>query len=210
MKYWRLLMKIFVLFFIGSIFGCIVETIYAIFKTGGFQIRQGLIYGPFIPIYGLGTILFYIILLITKKPVNVFVISVIMGGVLEFVCSLIQEKAFGSISWDYSGTFLNFAGRTNLQYCIYWGLIGLLFLKLFPLVDKIDLLTADTKWRIVIYILMAFILVDVMISAMACSRQYARQQNIEPRNKIESFLETYYPDEFLNKIYNNKKWVKTE
>ncbi len=67
MKYWKFFMKLFVLFFIGSVFGCIIETIYAIIKTGGFQIRQGLIYGPFIPIYGLGAILFYIILLITKN-----------------------------------------------------------------------------------------------------------------------------------------------
>ncbi len=205
MNYWEFFMKLFVLFFIGSVFGCIIETIYAIIKNGSFQIRQGLIYGPFIPIYGLGSILFYIILLITKKPVNVFVICVVMGGFLEFICSLVQEKVFGSVSWDYSNTFMNFDGRTNLQYSIYWGFIGLLFLKLFPLVDKIDLLTSNIKWRIAIYILMSFILIDVIISAMACSRQYARQQNIEPRNKIESFLDTHYPDEFLNKIYNNKK-----
>jgi len=210
MIYWRWFLKIFTLFLIGSIFGCIVETIYAIFKTGSFQIRQGLIYGPFIPIYGLGTILFYIILLITKKPINVFVISVIAGGVLEFICSFIQEKAFGSVSWDYSGTFLNFAGRTNLQYSVYWGFIGLLFLKLFPYVDKLDLLTSDIKWRIIIYILMVFILIDTIISCLACSRQYDRQQNIKPQNKLEYLLDTYYHDEFLDKIYNNKIWVKTD
>jgi len=209
MGYWNFFLKLFVLFFIGSIFGCVVETIYAIIKTGGFQIRQGLIYGPFIPIYGLGTILFYIILLITKKPLNVFIISVIMGGLLEFICSLIQEKAFGSVSWDYSNTFLNIAGRTNLQYSIYWGIIGLLFLKLFPFVDKIDLLTSNIKWRIVIYIFMVFILINAIISCMACARQYDRQKNIEPQNKLETFLDTHYPDEFLDKIYNNKKWVQT-
>lgn len=208
MKYWTFFLKIFVLFFIGSIFGCIVETIFAIIKTGGFQIRQGLVYGPFIPIYGLGTILFYCILLITKKPVNVFVISVIMGGILEFICSLVQEKAFGSISWDYSGTFLNLGGRTNLQYSIYWGFIGLLFLKLFPFVDKIDLLTSNIKWRIVIYILMIFILIDVVISCLACNRQKNRKNEIEPQNKLNIFLDKHYSDEFLDKIYNNKKWVQ--
>lgn len=210
MKYWTFFLKLFVLFFIGSVFGCIVETIYAIIKTGAFQIRQGLIYGPFIPIYGLGTILFYCILLITKKPLNVFIISVIMGGLLEFICSYVQEKAFGSVSWDYSNTFLNLGGRTNLQYSIYWGFIGLLFLKLFPLVDKIDLLTSDLKWRIVIYILMIFILVDVVISCLACNRQEDRKNQIEAQNKLDVFLDTHYPDEFLDKIYNNKKWVSTD
>ncbi|MBE5822287.1 MAG: hypothetical protein E7311_06875 [Clostridiales bacterium] len=203
-------MKLFVLYFIGSVFGCIVETIYAIIKTGYFQIRQGLIYGPFIPIYGIGTILFYIILLITKKPANIFILSIIMGGALEFICSFIQEKVFGSVSWDYSNTFLNFAGRTNLQYSIYWGFIGLLFLKLFPYVSKIDLLTSDMKWRIVIYISIIFTIINIVISSMACIRQYARQKNIPPRNKIELFLDNHYPDKYLDKIYNNKKWVKTD
>lgn len=210
MEHLKFFLKLFVLFFIGSVFGCIVETIYAIIKTGGFQIRQGLIYGPFIPIYGLGTLLFYCILLITKKPLNVFIISVIMGGLLEFICSFIQEKAFGTVSWDYSGTFLNIGGRTNLQYSIYWGFIGLLFLKLFPLVDKIDLLTANKTWRIVIYILMVLIFIDIIISCLASNRQQERRNNIEPQSSIDIFLDEHYPDELLDKIYNNKKWVETE
>lgn len=210
MKYWLFFLKLFVLFFIGNIFGWLVETIYAVIKTGSFQIRQGLVYGPFIPIYGLGTILFYIILLITQKPINVFIISMIMGGVLEFICSLIQEKLFGCVSWDYSGTFMNFAGRTNLQYCVYWGFIGLLFLKLLPLVNKIDLLTADTNWKILIYILMFIVFIDIIISCLALARQYERYKNLEPSNKLEIFLDTHYPDEFINKIYSNKKWIKTD
>lgn len=105
---------------------------------------------------------------------------------------------------------MNFAGRTNLQYCIYWGFIGLLFLKLFPLVDKIDLLISDIKWRIVIYILMIFILVDVIISCLALNRQKDRYNQVEPKNKLDTFLDTHYPDAFIKKIYNNKKWVKTD
>ena len=131
MGHWRFFLKLFVLFFIGSIFGCIVETIYAFIKTGGYQIRQGLVYGPFIPVYGLGTLLFYFILLITKKPLNVFVTSV-------------------------------------------------------------------------------FILVDVVISCLASDRQQERKNNIEPQNSIDVFLDKHYPDEFLDKIYNNKIWVNPD
>lgn len=208
MKYWKFILKIFILFFIGSIFGCVVETIYAIIKTGGFQVRQGLIYGPFIPIYGLGTILFYLILLATKKPLNVFFISIIMGGLLEILCSIVQENVFGTISWDYSNTFLNIYGRTNLQYSIYWGLIGLLFFRLFPLVDKIDLIIENKKWRIITYILILFILIDIVVSSLACLRQFERYKGIEAKNYIDVFLDVHYPDEFLKKIYTNSMWVK--
>ena len=208
MKYWKFILKIFILFFIGSIFGCVVETIYAIIKTGGFQVRQGLIYGPFIPIYGLGTILFYLILLATKKPLNVFFICIIMGGLLEILCSIVQENVFGTISSDYSNTFLNIYGRTNLQYSIYWGLIGLLFFRLFPLVDKIDLIIENKKWRIITYILILFILIDIVVSSLACLRQFERYKGIEAKKYIDVFLDVHYPDEFLKKIYTNSMWVK--
>lgn len=208
MKYWIFNLKLFVIFFIGSVFGCIIETLYSIVKTGGIKIRKGLIYGPFIPVYGIGAIMFYFILSVIKKPLSVFIICVIMGGFLEFACSLFQEKIFGSISWDYSDTFFNLDGRTNLQYSIYWGIIGLVFSKILPLFKKIDLIIYSSQHRIVIYILMAYMLVDIVISCLACLRQYKRLNKIKAQNRLDVFLDKHYPDELLDKIYNNKIWVE--
>ena len=53
--------KVFLIFIIGSICGYIFETIVVLFQKGHFEIRQGVIYGPFIPVYGLGGIMYYII-----------------------------------------------------------------------------------------------------------------------------------------------------
>lgn len=209
MRFWKSFLKIFVLFLIGSFFGYIIETIFAILKTGHFEVRQGLIYGPFIPVYGLGAIVFYGVLLYTQKPIKVFIFSIIAGGLLEYICSFVQEKAFGSISWDYSGTFLNLHGRINLQYSIYWGLIGLFFLKLLPFIEKIDLLIDNPKCRIIIYIIMAFMFIDIIISILALGRQYARCMGIEPQNSLDTFLDKHYTDEFIQKIYTNKVWVAT-
>ncbi len=55
------LIKIFWVFLIGSIIGCIVETLVGIIFDHSFKIRQGLIYGPFIPVYGIGAIMYYFI-----------------------------------------------------------------------------------------------------------------------------------------------------
>ena len=46
---------------------------------------------------------------------------------------------------------------------------------------------------------------DISISALAASRQQARRQNIPPQNNLDVFLDSTYPDEYLNRIYNNKK-----
>ena len=39
---------------------------------------------------------------------------------------------------------------------------------------------------------------------MAGARQDERRKNIEPKNQIYVFLDRVYPDEFLDKVYNNK------
>ncbi|MCI8519198.1 MAG: hypothetical protein HFJ51_03780 [Clostridia bacterium] len=44
---------IFWLFVIGSIVGYIYEMIVVLVQKGCFESRQGLIYGPFTPIYGI-------------------------------------------------------------------------------------------------------------------------------------------------------------
>lgn len=43
---------IFWIFIIGSILGYIYEMIVVLFQKGYFESRQGLIYGPFTPVYG--------------------------------------------------------------------------------------------------------------------------------------------------------------
>ena len=79
--------------------------------------------GPFAPVYGIGTLAFYLILPKFKKMWQVFLVSGVLGGVTEYLCSYFQEKLFGTISWDYSNQLLNFNGRTSILYCIVLGSI---------------------------------------------------------------------------------------
>ena len=55
------IIKIFWIFVIISIFGCILETIVCFVQKGHFEIRQGVIYGPFIPVYGAGAVIYYLL-----------------------------------------------------------------------------------------------------------------------------------------------------
>lgn len=48
------IIKIFCIFLIGSVIGYIVEMIVGLVQNGHFVSRQGLLYGPFIQVYGLG------------------------------------------------------------------------------------------------------------------------------------------------------------
>ena len=122
------LITIFLVFIIGSILGYIFEMIVVLFQKGYFESRQGLIYGPFTPVYGIGGIIYYIAfkLIKTKDKRIVFLTSMLLGGITEYLCSYIQEKAFGTISWDYSYLKFNINGRTSLLHCTYWGIAGVI------------------------------------------------------------------------------------
>jgi len=74
------LIILFWIFIIGSIAGYIFEMIVVLFQKHHFETRQGLIYGPLIPVYGIGAVVYYIILnnIKTKDKLKVFLITAIL------------------------------------------------------------------------------------------------------------------------------------
>ena len=201
---------LFWVFIIGSIAGFIFEVTVVFFQKGHFELRQGLIYGPFIPVYGIGAMCYYIVLSKTKikNKIQIFLITMILGGITEYLCSLIQEKAFGTISWDYSYLPFNINGRTSLLHCIYWGIGGVLYITYVdPFLNKMIDKTNIKAFDLITIILSIFIIFDISISWMAADRQTERKNNIEPENRLDIFLDKNYPDEYMNRIFNNKKDV---
>lgn len=201
---------LFWVFIIGSIAGFIFEVTVVFFQKGHFELRQGLIYGPFIPVYGIGAMCYYIVLSKTKikNKIQIFLITMILGGITEYLCSFIQEKAFGTISWDYSYLPFNINGRTSLLHCVYWGIGGVLYITYIePLLNKMIDKTNMKAFDLITIILSIFIIFDISISWMAADRQTERKNNIEPENRLDIFLDKNYPDEYMNRIFNNKKDV---
>ncbi len=200
--------KIFWIFVIGSVFGFFAEMFYALVYTRTLEIRQGLIYGPFIQIYGMGAVAYYILISNIQEPKKAFFAGVIMGSSLEYLCSFFQEIFFGTISWDYSDLFMNLNGRTSLIYAVYWGIIAVAYLKIvYPVFQRMEPMIDKKSIRIVTVFFMLFMTFDITISCMAGSRQQERRQNVPANGAIDEFLDRVYPDELLDRIYNNKKDV---
>ena len=145
-KYFEKYSKVFWLFILGSLIGFIHENLLMFFR-GRYALRQGLIYEPLIPIYGLGVLAFYLVYKILNlngkcKILNIlklFLICFLVGGALEYFCSFLQEKLFGTISWNYSRYAFNINGRTSLLHSIFWGLAGTIFyVIIFPFVNNFN------------------------------------------------------------------------
>jgi uncharacterized membrane protein len=199
--------KLFWIFFIGCIAGYLVESLYCLVLNGHIESRQGLIYGPFSQIYGFGAVLMVFILnkLARKSDRWVFVGSMVIGGAFEVACSLAQESMFGSVSWDYTGQrFAFFGGRTSLLVMLFWGILGVVFIKeIYPPLSRFVERIQGGRGTVLSWILIVFMTLNMGVSALAVHRWSERVDGIPPLNKLEAFLDEHYPDSFLETIYPN-------
>ena len=205
------LYKLVLIFMIGSFIGYIVEMLYCYLKNGRFESRKGVIYGPFSPVYGFGAIVFTILLYRLEhfNAFIIFVVSAVVGAIFEYICSFVQEKTIGTISWQYNKTPLNLGGRTSGLYALYWGVLGLIFLRhTLPYIEiKIDEIPTELA-ILIAFTFGIFIAIDLIISALAVRRQSSRAHGKKTRNHIDIFLDKHYPDERLKKIYPNMIVIK--
>jgi len=201
----------FWIFVLGSFVGFVLETIWCLIKNKKIESRKGLIYGWFIPIYGIATMLIHAFINIFKinNYLLFFLITFIVCGVVEYVSSLFQEKCFETRSWDYSNMILNLHGRINLIYLSIWSIIGVFWCNYSPVIlsffmgclIKINLLHEIT------IIFLIFMIYNLYISFIAVYRQKLRRKGISARNRYELWLDNKYNDDKLNRIYANSRVI---
>lgn len=196
--------NLFWVFFIGCFMGVVLESIYFLIAHDLFQIRAGVLYGPFNPIYGFGAIVMTVCLhwLRKKHFLFIFLCSTILGGLFEYLCSAFQELVFGTVSWDYSDLVFNINGRTSLVHALVWGVLGLAWIKwvyryLIHLINCIP----HNFLKIATIVLSIFMAFNMLLSFLAVDRQSERRQGLPSENSVDRFLDEYYPDEFLDEIF---------
>lgn len=206
--------KIFWLFVIGSVIGCLMETVVGFVANGGrFEYRVGLVYGPFIPVYGIGAVMLTLALykFSNAKTWILFVASAFVGATFEYITSYLQQLLFGSISWDYSDQLFSLYGRTSLYYAVIWGFLGVAWAKfIYPFVSMLIEKLPKKMGKIITIGLCIFMVYDCVISCFAQWRYNDRQQDILPSNIIEEFLDEKFPDEYLDMIYPHMDHLEDE
>ncbi|MGN0551095.1 MAG: putative ABC transporter permease [Acutalibacteraceae bacterium] len=204
--------KLFWVFFIGCFIGVVVEVIFCLLVDHKYESRQGVIYGPFNPVYGFGAVLLTLALywLRNKREIWVFLAGGVLGGAFEYACSWYQETFLGTVSWDYSNMIGNIGGRTSVFYMLLWGLLALLWLKyLFPFMSRQIERIPNKIGKTLTWLLVIFMAFDCIISSAAVNRMTARNEGIPARNAFDTFLDQTYPDEYLNEIYNHMTFTET-
>lgn len=196
----------FWIFFIGSIFGFIYESILSYFQFGYAINKQELVFGPFMPVYGIGAIFLFYISKRVKSVTMTFILSFFIGSFVEFFYSLLQENLFGTLSWDYSASPFNLQGRITLIYSLGWGFLGIISCKIIlPAINKFISNFPKTQAIITTWILVIFMIFNITVTTIALYRQKQRYFNIPPSNFISKVIDKYYPDKKMDTIFQNQK-----
>ena len=203
--------ELFFLFLTGSILGFILEGVWRVIRTGTWENHSATVYGPFCIIYGFGAAaLYWVSGYVSRMPLWLrFLLFAVVGGAVEYIGSLVQEKLLGSISWDYSDRFLNIHGRICLSMTIMWGLLGTTYSLLFvPAAENFFFIASDWPTQGLCLVLSVGMAVNLLISAAAVFRWHERQQDIPAKNTVEERLDKVYGDERMERVYNNMVFVE--
>ena len=200
--------KLASLFILGAFLGDIVETVFCLVTTGRLMSRSSLVFGPFSIVWGLACALLTWILYRyrDKSDRYIFVFGTVLGGAYEYVCSVFTEMAFGTVFWDYSKIPFNLGGRINLLYCFFWGIAAVVWMKgVYPFLSRwIEKLPARAG-KILCSVLLVLLAADMAVAALALARYSKRQAGEAEQTAVGQALDEFFPDEFIEKRYENLK-----
>lgn len=202
--------KVFLLFFIGSLLGDIIETIFCRLKMGVWMSRSSLVWGPFSIVWGFAfagvTLLLY-----RYKDCSesfLFLMGTFLGGAYEYLCSVLSEIVFGKVFWDYSKMPFNLNGRINLLYCFFWGIATVAwFKKIYPLLSGLIEKLPIAFGTVFTWFVVVFMTLNMLMSLSALIRYDQRDKQVPASNGFERFLDTHYNDQKMKKIYPKAKKV---
>ncbi|MDR0817457.1 MAG: DUF975 family protein [Clostridiales Family XIII bacterium] len=118
-------LNVTLMFFLFSFVGWVWECSVAVLEYGGF-VNRGTLYGPWIPIYGVGGIVIILVLnRFNHKPMACFFSAMLLCGVIEYLGATILWEWHHIKYWDYSGYFLNIQGRVCLEGLLAFGTLGM-------------------------------------------------------------------------------------
>lgn len=166
--------KYYLCFMMYSVIGWLYEVILEVFiYKWGFS-NRGVLFGPYCPIYGVGALIFILIvgrILKDKKrkdkilliPV-VFILCMVIATSIELIASYLCEWLLGSWPWQtYVDYKYNFQGRIALSPSLRFGLGGILFLYIIqPLYERLYSKLSNKVVNILFYLIGSLFIVDII------------------------------------------------
>lgn len=162
-------------FWVYAVIGWLYEVILETFiYRWGFS-NRGVLFGPWLPVYGFGATVFLLLWyrLIKGKPLKrkllllpvIFLLTMATATLIELITSYLCEWIIGSWPWQtYADYKINFQARIALSPSIRFGIGGVIFL--YVIQPLLDMLAAKLKDKTV------FVTAAVIVTVLAADLVY--------------------------------------
>lgn len=205
--------NLFLLFFIYSFLGYIVESISVSLMEKKVVWNRGFLVGPYIPIFGIGAMTMILTLQKYKDDiVALFIMSMVVCLTIEYLCSLVAEKIFKLRWWNYSDKLFNINGRICLQNGILFGIGGVLIVKYVNTWIENLILLLPNSLMVTLSIILTIIFVSDTILSLhtvikfnSSFKRYSADNTQEVKKKILEELQRNFLLNRLVKAFPNAK-----
>lgn len=209
--------NLFWVFFVCSVLGLILEEVWhmVVVDPGVYQDRAGMLFGPFSPIYGFGSVLMTMALnrFYKKNPLIIFLVSALIGGAFEVFVGWFMQTSFGVVSWSYSHIRLFgmpdpiavlTGGRTCTPFACMWGLGGLIWIKvLLPrLLKLINMIPWKRRYSATV-ILTAVMLIDGVMTLQSLDYWYQRVNGTVRNIPVAQFYDKHFDNEYMENRFQS-------
>lgn len=157
---------LFLFFLFGCLTGWIYEEIFY-WITEGMLRNRGILYGPWLPIYGIGALGIYALKPIKKHPLILFLLCNLITGIVEYVIGYCAIRIWNLRLWDYRGLFLNIDGIVCLRSVLSFAIMGMAFHYLVePVMERFVASRRSHTVHMVCMIILVLFVIDCIISAL--------------------------------------------
>ena len=173
------------LFFIGSVFGWILELIYRRFFSKANPERKwinpGFCTGPYVPLYGCGLCIMFLIASLEQynfitNPIGnkaaLFTVAALSMTVIEYIAGICCLKLAKVRLWDYSSEWGNINGIICPKFSLIWALLGAVYyFFIHPhILNALNWLSQNLAFSFVIGLFFGVFIIDVANSAQLVVR----------------------------------------
>ena len=166
-------------FYIYAFLGWCLEIVYQGFKKGRF-INRGFLLGPWCPIYGITALLIIEGSRFFSSALAVFVMTLIVGSLLELIVGVLLNFFFHQRWWDYSEYPLNLKGYICPLFSFGWGICGVFLIKvLHPPIHFFYESLSNTAVSAVLGVLAVFFATDIVLTILSLLKINRRVKEID-------------------------------
>lgn len=203
------------LFFIGSVAGWIMELLFRHYCSIGNPERKwinpGFCTGPYLPLYGCGLCLLYLIaglenLQFISDPfwnkVILFILMAVCMTAIEYIAGIMSLKILKVRLWDYTTEKFNIQGIICPKFSMIWALLGALYYFLIHphILGALAWLSDNLAFSFVIGLFYGFFIIDAAqsVQLVAKLKKFAEENDVVVRyESIKAHIRSIYDERKL-------------